>query len=613
MATELNVTVKGAKTAKQALQDVADATKPIKEAMDSASEAADQAMQSVSDGARSAGDAAEAAGEATAAGMQQAANSTLPVREALDATGEAAETLADRNKKAADEWKKDTEKALEPLRELERQVHQIGAEINALDGGAKTAAVSVESVASPGKTIKFAAMFTAINQGVEILGKIRRAAGAVRETISDLAANGSEAFVELDGALNSFADSWEDLKSNLADSESGQRVAGWLKDAAEFAGDAATNFDNLNDASTKVANEWLASAADMVGWTSRAQQAREEAEALTVAMDQQAEAILENRKARQSNQADKLVADIERQREREREKAALAEVQSIEEIDKRLQDEIAHTKELAKQGSLTFSELKAAREKLNDLERRRNAIEKEGASARKKAAEDENKARDDAERDRKKAAEEDEQAIARQKALDDAKKQAAAPPAPQQGQQPQVPGQGPFPGQQGMNLQQVQAMFQNQPAGGNVPDPVQQMVDAAQDVKAVAKVLSQQPAQDAYVNTLEFGGSEDDALAVAKDARRKAFRQARSQLQNGGPEVFSQDQIANAVQQNLDGQLSALQANGQMGWSAVNAIGQLANAQLQAEQQAQQQQQQINQIMQAFNGGRKRRQNGGNL
>ncbi len=310
------------------------------------------------------------------------------VATAADATGQAIDKAMDADAAIA---------------QVQAEVYELKRALDAAEASAKSANAQLEKANSA--KASWTQLATAAGGIVTVAKAIAQGMQSARNEIRTLAENGSANFRELNNALDSVSDSWEDLKSNLADSSAGSTVTSLLTEAASLAGEAARQFDSLDEAAGAYYSGMAAGALEWVGLTGLAKKAREAQAEYTAELERSIEKENEQRKARQLAQVGESRAKLDESRAAQREADSIAQIKSEEEITAKIEEQFAALERLAKSGNLNSKARQDAERQVQVLERRRLDLLREQAAAEKEVADAAKRSAEEAARIREQYAE----------------------------------------------------------------------------------------------------------------------------------------------------------------------------------------------------------------
>lgn len=451
------------------------------------------------------------------------------------------------------------------LAESEKQAKQTGSAVEGIGGG--------------GVTGKLTALFSGITAGIGIVKGLAQAASDARGYIKDMADQGVPAFQRLNDKIGEVETKWDALVTRAASSNAGQAMLGGIID---YADQAVEGLDALGDTTNTLATQWnaLGSAiAGAVGATSLEKSFDKRISQLSAEAMAQRQAILDEQDrqkvAKQTGDIEKIKADLAKSREAERLQNAVNEITDLRQIVALRNQELATMEKLAKEGNLTDDKRQASLQKIGTLENRRRTLLSEQAAERKRQLEEQARAEERAAKE-----EYDAQVKAAQEYADLMEKQAKEEEA-----------------RLAKEVRDREAAEKAKlDAAEKAAAEKQARIDnlaGADQVKGVASQIQQQAADPrALIERLASNAGEKGS-----DEYRKAYRQATMQAQ-GGAKVFSDEEVAQAQQQNAQAITGSLQQSGKLSADMVDALKQVIGTAQQFDQQQAQMQQQVGQIMQ---------------
>jgi len=255
---------------------------------------------------------------------------------------------------------------------------------------------------------------------------------------------------------------------------------------------------------------------------------------------------------RQLAEADKVQADLQKSRDAERLQNAVNRITNQGQINALVQKEIELLKQLAAEGKLTAEQQEKSRQKIGTLEARRRQIQAEAVAERKRQIEEQIRAEERA-----------------AKEIYDAQVKAAEDFAKEQERLAKE--------EEKRKEQEVRDAEAAERAKLDAADKAarerQARIDALSKEKGVqdtsTQIREQAGSQQAIINRLASNAGEKGS-----DEYRKAYRQATMQAR-GGAKVFSDEEIAQAQQQNADAITNSLEKSGKVSSEVVDALKQV--------------------------------------
>lgn len=510
---------------------------------------------------------------------------------------------------------KTDEEAFAPLNDLLTQIKGLGKEVTAVEAGGSAA---TKALGGMGK------MAGAVGGVALALGG---AAVAARSFVKEAADAGNTDFQRVEREIAKIGSAWRNLVDNIADTSLGKWFANHAADAAKWSAETVAairyvgkEFEDVQKVDEQRLHRQQRGRFAEVERDIRAKMRNEEdvADARKLKSVEEVTAAIEEQLKKLSDRANALTIDakaeesarkrmevlIHRRRELTHELEA-AEKRSAAEKKRALEDEEKHQKQIIEQGlreqfrawdearrreDADFDErLEKAREGITDERALHNELARQSAAASHRSR----KAAEDAAATRKMAMEKvgteefrllDQLADAAERAADRAAKAVEDAEmrklnAAQQALQKQIQGM--------QNAGIGQALMQQDPHDV---------------IKRLAENAGKAAGDDAAANMAERDGATQGDVDRAReraerDARRRAFRQAKNQFEGRGPQgenaPFSPEQIQDAMLQNANAVIDSMVGTNKVGWQNVDALREVAQAQAIHDQELAKQSQEI--------------------
>jgi len=387
-----------------------------------------------------------------------------------------------------------------------------------------------------GVTGKLTALFSGVTAGIQVFKGLSQGVREFREYVRGAAEAGDEGFTDLDRTLTNVSGKFTALVSNAAQSNLGQMLLGGIGGFA----DAAV--------------EGLASV-------------------LGVSTELEASAVRLANIHKQLASAEKVEADLRKSREGERLQNAVNQIDDLGRVNALVQKEIDLLKKLASEDKLTAEQQEKSRQKIGSLENRRRQLQSEAAAERRRQLEEQIRAEEaaaQAQYDAQVRAAEEYSRLQERLAKEEEARKVKEVRDTEAAERAKLEA-----------ADKAKAEYQrkvDELAGkDNVKGAVQGVQEAAGSIEALIRRLA------------------SNAGKEGTDEYRKAFRQATMQSR-GGAKIFSDEQIAQAQQQNANAITQSLQGTAGVSDLMVDALNQNLQAAQQLDQNNAQVAQEVAQI-----------------
>ncbi len=421
---------------------------------------------------------------------------------------------------------------LGPLRELQEQAAALRERLNAIGSESGAAAAS-----AAGGFSKLVPVLGAVVGGVVAIGGAVKGMQAV---IATAAESGNEDAQKLVKAFDGIGTAWTDVANRIASTDAFRGVMGSLKDLTK---EISTTVQGLGFLAT--------------GFSEASDKYMEQMEA-----------------RKQLLEVSKLQGERDKIQRQEDLTASAEKIDSLEEINRLLDENIKRITERASKGNVDAKAMEIADEKQQALLRRRLQLLRDEEREKERAIREEEELK-------KKAAQEEERD---QKALDDYRRKQLEQRVKdiQDALAAELKAEADALKQRLKMFAEYDAARKKQIAElagrGEVQDATGQISAAASDPRAIARRLA-----------------ENAAFTGGAAAGRKAYRQAINQSR-GGYQAFTPEQIAEAQQQNAQSITQAMESTGNVGSEMVDALRQNLQAAQQLDQNNAQVAQEVAQI-----------------
>lgn len=469
------------------------------------------------------------------------------------------------------------------LNSVEKNLNDVGQAADKAEKQLNQAASAADKMGKKGSDAgkKTAMQLTELNQGLEI---VKKGFELASRAITALAADGSPAFKELQGAIQDVQNSLLDLGNDPGIQQFTTTITDGIKNKVVPAINSLPEY--WRGAQDSIA-DFTASAGEAIGVF-----AEGSVEALQEIQVQQAK-LLEQQKEqaeilRQREAVEGKISAMQKQINENDQLQQMAKISSEQEVLHLLDLESRHLKVLATEGRATREEQESSLKKIAILQKRQLDIPREQADAAKKAADEEAKAAEQLSKDRQKAA--DDAAKAEE---DYQKKVQAGVDAMLKARDAEL--QAMFDRVEKAKAELVDLIQKAQGGGGK------NVIDTSRNQMTPQQIRAQlvKQAQDQARANFTFAG--DDARMVGA-ARNKAVKNAGVQaFRDFNAGKTGESDIAGAQNTLIQNQAQAAVGRGDLDQQTANALMQAAQNQQQMIQTQQQQAQVIRQIQAALN------------
>lgn len=463
------------------------------------------------------------------------------------------------------------DKATAASRETKSAADRIERELDEVESEAKSAGRAVADIGAPNTAERITAVASSFTAMVVGLKAATEAGKKAYEGIRFLAENGNADMQRLVDSIS--GDNTNSLKGALlsiaSDPAIGQASSGLANLFGMLSAELETVISDVrvasNDISLFVQNPLAALGLGSDEAAERLRQLRSEFN-LLIGMERRAAAEEQNRNAvqQQTLALTEDIAALERGIAETRQRQAAERSGDTLTLSKLIADETKRLEELAAQSKLTNEERARGLQRLATLHASLETAQKTQDSEQEKRHQRELERIDDERALEQMSAE---ARIAYEQAVADRKRQERLKEKQEQERERQS---------------EIARQQQELSKGGAVDE----LNRAASDPAALARQLAARRAQQAFEQANEDGVSLRERDRRVEEARRQAFRNAQRQFA-GGREEFSQEEIAQAQQDNVNAQMQNMAQSGRFSRETLQALAKATQEQRQQSEEMQ--------------------------